>query len=497
MATVEPKPGTSMTGRYDAFKYAFKQAYGRDITEAELNDVGFLSTLSNDLLIKIPGERLATFDLARLAQLSNDDLINIVPQIISLFPNERLASFSRDYLNGVITDAQRRTELGLPAVPPPSGGGGTPSPATGGGTMPTPPAGVVSPVLADPGSLGATRPSVGFEDLLRQLGVQPGQEPNFGGLTEQELGAYLPFQTEPGFAASNLMRLLGYGNAMGNPFRDFLEGVATTQAPLLNIALQAGGGAFPGLLQGAGIGQNLASLLNQGRVNAFGPEGSQGFLSGLANLLTRVGQNDPTLTEAQRQQGTLLMSDPLKTWQTYTGAQGASISPDLLGNRQLQQELFKQALTGFRNLAPTTEESFLSYLLGRTPAGAQPSTAPVGAATALSVPGTSFLGAPGAVAPTTAALGASAAPITAAPSGSTSGFLSELIGSPGPPVTDPRYMTGYGLPTSPTYAYEAGGSFASGPVYEDEAGTLWLYSSGQYIPAAEAFREGVAGMVNF
>ena len=150
-----------------AFKAAFKQAVKRDVTDAELADVGFLSTLATGLLEKLPVSALRQLPLDRLAFFSNPFLLANLPEIIPRFPNERLVGipyrgsfgdigtdangkplkfgFAVTDLDRLISDPGRRSELGgqagyegllqprvssepspeQPPLPPPAPEGGT------------------------------------------------------------------------------------------------------------------------------------------------------------------------------------------------------------------------------------------------------------------------------------------------------------------------------------------------------------------------------------
>ncbi|MCG3770567.1 MAG: hypothetical protein JW384_01717 [Nitrosomonadaceae bacterium] len=144
---------------------------------AQLSDPSFVSQLDLRLIAKVPSDTLKRLPNDVLASLPNDVLINRLDlgalaklpnerwtgegkwkgsgfdsSIFLMLPNERLATFSKDFTDKMVTDRQRRIDLGLevkeePTITPPVGGtAGTGVPAAG-----VPGAdGVVSPVGSVP-----------------------------------------------------------------------------------------------------------------------------------------------------------------------------------------------------------------------------------------------------------------------------------------------------------------------------------------------------------
>ena len=160
----------------DRFRAAFLSAYGRTVTDAELNNIGYLSTLPNELVRLLPPDTLAQMSVEKLSTFSNADLDAVFrthPEILTDFPTERLLAFDAAYIQLFISNLEARGDYssnpkvrdlatnlrqslqtqGSPvpaprppdATPPPDGSApaqpeppGAPPPPSGDGTPPPP-----------------------------------------------------------------------------------------------------------------------------------------------------------------------------------------------------------------------------------------------------------------------------------------------------------------------------------------------------------------------
>ena len=342
-------------GPYDAFNAAFKAAFGRPITQEEQSSNEFVETLSNDLFRLLPKDRLIGFSLDRLAALSNDDLIRLVPSVIPLFPNQRLLSFSKDYLDKVIQDPQRRSDLGLNV---PTGGedrpplGQVPPPPIGQVPLPPqiplPPQVPLPPQIPLPPLDPSQIPGRTFTPQFRE-GTAQDILGSFKGvdMPELDIQRLFPFvgsrevEPDPEMASANLLESAGIQAGRGNPFASFLQSSIPRFANIARVQniLQGGKGADPDVMRQA------PRILGGGITGATG----QGLISELARMARQYRDDPRQLTTEQSSYAERNLTDPASVLSTLSNFQ--DIAPDL---RRSQQRVNQELLRRFSNVAGPT-----------------------------------------------------------------------------------------------------------------------------------------------
>lgn len=313
-----PTPVADGSDPYAAFKTAYRQAIGSDISQEQLNDNGYLSTLSNQLFATLPKERLVntdgntSFSLDRIAQLSNEDLLKY-PELVRLMPDSRLTGpngFSAAQLKPIITDPARIKALKLdvaatPAATPPA------TPPTSSSGDPTKPSTPTVPIrsIGEIGNLG----NLNSAEALGFLGNLPEGR---GSLDDPSVNAFL--------------NLTGTNTRNGNPWLDTEASTVPDAAYSAMLALNAQNGISKA--DPKAIAQGGAATLGQGNLSSFDTTGGQAFLNDMAGYQNEFAKGTAAGGEG-RDTLANLFNDPTQAWRGVQSALLSGLSPTLAGAR--------------------------------------------------------------------------------------------------------------------------------------------------------------------